>query len=594
MTPNAKILPALLLVTQGINPANVDASTPPAVEAPAANAQKHFDNIRVKMRDGITLSTNVFLPEQSGPVPVMLIRTPYNASTSTSESAKEWTDHGYAVVYQDVRGRFRSEGEDIPWTAETLDAEDVLNWLVKQPWCNGKVGMYGGSYLGFTQVAASRTGHPALRMTTPTLIGADRYHTSYWGGALRHGRLSRWLLRSPVKAHDSDLEALDGHLPLSTLDTFMCGKEIPYWHDVLAHPAYDDFWKKQALSNDLGKIQAPAFIRTGWFDLFICDAFDLYNGIHQKAGSETARKNTRMIVGPWPHDINKIDFCEADFGAKAQLLDLFKEEVAYAGKFLKDDAKADISAAPIRLFVMGANEWRDEYEWPLARTQWTKFYLASGGKANTGKGDGKLASAASGSADRFNYDPSNPVPTNGGAWCFVNLGLRDQQELEKREDILVYTSEPLKAPTEVTGPITAELYISSSAPDTDFTVKLVDVAPDGKAMGITDGIVRARYRNQVPEGELLKQGEVYRVTIKCPPTSYLFKEGHRIRVDVSSSNFPVFARNLNSGLLPSEEKDPIVARQTIYHTEEYPSHIVLPIIPQNTKAPSAPSGKKRN
>ncbi|MBE2203541.1 MAG: CocE/NonD family hydrolase [Chthoniobacterales bacterium] len=209
--------------------------------------------------------------------------------------------------------------------------------------------------------------------------------------------------------------------------------------------------------------------------------------------------------------------------------------------------------------------------------------MASGGRANTSGGDGRLAVLPSGPADHFVYDPANPVPTQGGAWCFENLGLRDQREIEKRADVLVYTSEPLEEAMEVTGVVTAELYISSSAPDTDFTVKLVDVAPDGRALGVTDGIVRARYRNQVPEGELLEPDKVYRVPIACPPTAYEFQPGHRLRIEISSSNFPVFARNLNTGASPADETTSAIARQTIHHTEEYPSRVSLPVIPRDSR-----------
>jgi putative CocE/NonD family hydrolase len=546
-----------------------------ALPLPGEASGPHWDNLRVPMRDGVTLSTNVFLPKEAGPFPVILFRTPYDAGVP--KKTDDWTDRGYAVVFQDVRGRFRSGGEDRPWTAEIEDAWDTLNWMVKQPWCNGRVGMYGGSYVGYTQVAAARSGHPALKVITPALIGADLYHTSYWGGVLRHTRQSRWLLRGPA---DLDQQALEQHLPLATLDQFVRGRKIAYWHETLAHPAYDAFWKSRALSNDLEKIQAPAFLRTGWFDLFVCDAFELYKSFREQAGSKQARQHTRMVVGPWPHDINHTSFCDVDFGTDGKVPDLFEQEKTYLDRFLKDDAPQAPAPAPLRLYIMGANEWRDEYEWPLARTQWTRFFLAGEGKANTAAGDGRLAAAPSGTPDRFDYDPAHPVPTQGGAWCFVHIGLKDQREIEKRRDVLVYTSDPLSEPMEVTGPVSAELYVSSSARDTDFTVKLVDVAPDGRALGVTDGIVRARYRNQVPEGELLEPGKVYRMTIACPPTAYLFKAGHRLRVQISSSNFPVFARNLNTGGAIAEETTPIIAHQTVHHSEEYPSHIVLPVIPK--------------
>ncbi len=537
----------------------------------SSHAIRH-DDVKIPMRDGIRLSANVFVPKEGSSFPVILSRTPYNAGQI--EQADEWVLRGYAVVYQDTRGRFRSEGEDRPWLGEKDDAEDTLNWLVQQPWCNGQVGMYGGSYPGFTQVAAARTGHPALKAITPALIGAERYSFNYWGGALRHGRRTRWLLRVP---QEFDAERFQNHLPLKTLDLLVHGKINPLWREVLENPVYNRFWQHDSLSEDVARLKAPAFIRTGWFDLFICDTFSLFEHFRYHAPDEETRRRTRMIIGPWPHDINNTKYDELDFGDAGKIPDLFEQEQRFLDHHLK--GTPDPTPAPIQLFVMGANCWRYENEWPLARTRWTRLYLAGGGRANTAGGDGLLAERPSGTPDHFTYDPMNPVPTHGGAWCFTNVGLKDQRALEKRSDVLVYTSAPLPEPLEVTGPVSAELYISSSAPDTDFTLKLVDVAPDGTALGITDGIVRVRYRNGVPEGELLKPGEVVRVTIECPPTSYLFRKGHRIRVDISSSNFPAFSRNLNTGLPIGEECTPVIAHQTVYHNEQYPSHVLLPVIP---------------
>jgi len=528
------------------------------------------------MRDGITLSTNVFLPAGEGPFPVLLIRTPYNAAAMSRPEA--WTERGYAFVAQDVRGRFRSEGEDRPWFREKEDGEDTLEWLSRQSWCNGRVAMYGGSYPGATQTAAARSGHAALRCFTPALTGAECYHWCYWGGALRYGRIARWILRAP---QELDQEKINGNRRLSENDVIARGKQLPLWREILNHPVNDGFWKKDSFAEDRKKVQAPAFIRTGWFDLFVADVFDLYNGIRREAASQRAREGTRIIVGPWPHDINQTRTGDVDFGDAGKIPDLFEQELLYIDRFTRDDSEASIPAAPIRIFVMGANEWRDEYEWPLARTRWTKLYLASGGKANTANGDGKLAETASGEADGFDYDPADPVPTLGGAWDFTNCGLMDQRDLERRDDVLVYTSDVLASAMEVTGPVSAELYIASSAPDTDFTVKLVDVAPDGTALGVTDGIVRTRYRNGVPAGELLQPGAICQLTIHCPPTSYLFRKGHRIRVQVSSSNFPVFARNPNTGEPYGQEvSEGRIAHQKVHHTPRYPSSITLPMIPQ--------------
>ncbi len=537
------------------------------------NSPFHYDNTRVPMRDGVALSTNIFLPVGEGPFPALLIRTPYDATAGDNAM---WSAHGYAVVKQDVRGRHRSEGEDRPWVHEKDDGEDTLNWLEQQPWCNGRVAMYGGSYPGATQIAAARTGHAALRCITPTLIGAELYHRTYWGGALRYGRLARWTLRA---APEFPQECIDWALPVSDTDVLVQGKPVPYWSDMLSHPINDELWRRDSLAADVRKLQAPAFIRTGWFDIFIADAFDLYNGFRNQAGSPRAREGTRMIVGPWPHDINQTKVGDVDFGEGGKIVDLMEQEISFIDHFTKEDTDAPLPAAPIRIFVMGADQWRDECEWPLARTQWTRLYLASEGGANSANGDGRIAITPSGPPDYFDYDPANPVPTLGGAWDFNNIGLKDQRSLDHRHDILAYTSLELSEPMEVTGPVSAELYISSSAPDTDFTVKLVDIAPDGRALGVTDGIVRARYRNDNPSGDFLQSDTVYKLTIHCPPTAYLFRKGHRVRVQISSSNFPVFARNLNTEAVYGTEADLRIARQTVHHTPDYPSCIILPVIP---------------
>jgi putative CocE/NonD family hydrolase len=524
------------------------------------------------MRDGVELATHIYLPEGDGPFPVFLMRTPYDAM-SKGRDALEWPGRGYALVTQDVRGRFISDGEFYPWFNEKNDGEDTLEWISNQPWCDGNVAMYGGSYPGATQVAAAVSGHPALKCFTPALIGSAYYHVSYWGGAFRLYWQTSWAL---APKEGVDRAEVNKHLPLIDSDVFSSDKEVPYWRGALNHPHLDDFWKPTTHTELFKDVKAPAFIRTGWFDLFVCDVFDMFNGIRNQAASEEARQFTRIIVGPWPHNINQRVVGEEDFGEVALINDLYEQEIAYIGQCVKGQYETGV--APIRIFVMGTNQWRDEYEWPLARTNWTELFLSSGGNANTSAGDGTLGSAASGAPDSFDYDPADPVPTNGGAWEFVNIGPRDQSELELRKDVLVYTSDELEDDLEVTGPVEVKLFASSSARDTDFTAKLVDVRPDGKAMSVTDGIIRARYRHQNGTEELLEAGQVYEFTIRCNPTAMVFKKGHKLRLEISSSNFPVFSRNLNTGNDIPTDTEMEVAHQTIYHSAEYPSRIILPVI----------------
>jgi putative CocE/NonD family hydrolase len=530
-------------------------------------------NVRVPMRDGVELSTQVYLPATGGPFPVLLSRTPYDSSNRGDDL--EWPGRGFACVRQDVRGKFRSDGEWYPWMNEKADGEDTLAWIAAQPWCNGSIAMYGGSYVSATQTAAAISGHPALKCFTPCLMGTDFYEANYRGGAFRLGWQTRWTLAPKLV---SDQDEIRNHLPLEDTDVFSGGEVIPFWRDVLGHPLRDGFWEESSVSRHFDMVQAPAFIRTGWFDHFVGDVFDLFNGLRSCGGNETVRRFTRILVGPWAHSINVTTLDEVDFGEHGRLADLYEQEIAFLKHFVGLESDYDPATPPIRIYVMGADVWRDEYEWPLARTKWTDLFLSSGGQANTAGGDGRLGDSAEGPEDRFRYDPANPVPTVGGAWDFSNVGLRDQSVIEAREDVLVYASEELAEDIEVTGPVTVRLFASSSARDTDFTAKLVDLRADGKPMSVTDGIVRARYRKACSE-ELLEPGRVCEFTIECNPTSYVFKKGHRIRLEISSSNFPAFARNLNTGNDIATDREMLVADQVIYHSPEYPSRLILPVIP---------------
>lgn len=519
------------------------------------------------------MGTHVYLPATEGPFPVIFARTPYDARVNVDPL--EWTDRGYAYVRQDVRGRFLSEGEFIPWMNERTDGEDSLRWIVEQPWCNGSIGMHGGSYVSFTQIAAALSGHPALKCITPFIIGAESYHSAYWGGAFRLCWKTSWTLRPTGGMEQIDIQK---SLPLRDMDIVAQDKKSDYWRNELQHPHQDEFWKPFALATHISKVQTPALFHTGWFDLFICDAFDFFNGLRSQGGNEMVRGHSRIIVGPWAHALNQRVVGEEDFGEAAILSNYTQETVDFIGHFTTGKAGYDLKAPPIRIFVMGINQWRDEYEWPLARTVYTDVFLASDGPANTAEGSGRLALQPSGPADQYDYDPANPVPTIGGAWDFKNVGFQNQQEIEQRADVLVYTSDELPEALEVTGPVVVKLWASSSAVDTDFTAKLVDLRADGRPMSVTDGIIRALYRKQDGTSSLLTPGEVYEFTIDCNPTAYVFKKGHRLRVEISSSNFPAFARNLNTGHPVDSGSEMQVARQTIFHSAEYPSRIILPII----------------
>lgn len=524
-------------------------------------------NVRMPLREGLELATFIYLPPGEGPFPVLLIRTPYDASLTNG--IFEWTERGYAYVKQDTRGRFLSDGEFISYVNEEADGAEALAWIAAQPWCNGRIAMYGGSYVAATQTTAALSGNPALRCMTPALIGTEIYSMGYSGGAFRlRGKSAKSgeAPRSPAEIEAEIFEQRKSAPPASI--------------EGLLHPHFDEFWKTHSPVGRFGSITAPAFIRTGWFDLFVADVFELFNGLRHHGGDETTRRYTRILVGPWPHEINQRVVGEEDFGETASVADMYEQEIAFIDQFTAGKSGYDLESAPVRLFIMGTNEWRDEHEWPLARTRWTDFFLASDGPANTLNGRGRLAAVPTGDPDRFHYDPESPVPTLGGAWDFTNVGPHDQTQIESRDDVLVYTSEELSEATEVIGPIVVHLFAASSAVDTDFTAKLVDLRADGRPMSVTDGIVRAQYRHQHGPTEQLIPGDVYEFTIQCNPTAYCFKKGHQIRLEISSSNFPAFSRNRNTGEPVGPMGEMKIAQQTIFHSAKHPSRIVLPIIPQ--------------
>jgi putative CocE/NonD family hydrolase len=361
-------------------------------------------------------------------------------------------------------------------------------------------------------------------------------------------------------------------MPLSDYDERSIGKTIPWLRDWVAHPTYDDYWAQISIQADVEDIDVPNVTITGWYDPFLNQALDLIPALRDSAGSELARRHQHLIVGPWGHGPGWF-VGDREFGGDADY-DVGDLERRWFEHFLKDQDTGIEELAPYRLFVMGSNIWRNAEEWPLPETRYVPYYFHSEGNANTLTGDGEVP-------DRFMYDPNNPVPTRGGAILFesADMGPVDQQEVEQRKDVLVYTSEPLVTDLEVIGPVKVVLFAASNARDTDWTAKLVDVEPDGRAFNLCDGIIRARYRDPDTEPTLLHPGEIYRYEIDLWDTGNVFLTGHQIRVEISSSNFPHFDRNPNTGGSFYHDSDISLAHQTVYHDEEHPSHILLPIIP---------------
>jgi putative CocE/NonD family hydrolase len=416
----------------------------------------------------------------------------------------------------------------------------------------------------------------------PVVPFADAYHEiAYPGGAFQLSLAMGW--GAGVGGLAIPREKLGdafNYLPLNTWDT-QGGKEVFFLRDWVAHPTYDDYWKARSVEGRFDQVIVPVLNIGGWYDIFSKATFEHIVKVRNHSTNRLARRNQFVVMGPWGHGVGGQKLGELDFGAQAKL-DVNKLQLEWFEYWLKHKETGVQKWSPVRLFVMGENVWRNESEWPLARTQFTPWYLHGNGKASTRAGDGSLSVTApeADKPDQFTYDPAAPVPTKGGNNLVgTPMGPFDQSALEDRADVLVYTSAPLEKPMEITGPVKVILHAASSARDTDFTAKLVDVYPDGKAYNLCDGIIRARCRESFTQPTLIEPGKTYRYEIDLWVTSNLFKPGHCIRVEISSSNFPRFDRNPNTGHDFGKDTDLVKAAQTIFHDRERPSHILLPIIP---------------
>jgi putative CocE/NonD family hydrolase len=562
-------------------------------------------NIMVPVRDGVKLATDVYRLEGSAPTPVLVVRTPYNKDRIIAGGdifdIFRAVQSGYTVVAQDVRGRYASEGIFNPHVQETADGLDAFAWAAAQPWSNGVVGTFGGSYLGATQWLPAREQPPALRTMAPAITFSDGYEgCSYQGGAKVLHDL-RWVVADIVPAEIErriargekvlesdiplDVDRALTELPLATHSLIQ--EYASFYLDWLAHPTADDCWLPSSPRAGYEQISVPALNISGWYDIFLWSTFQNYMGMKQRGGTEEARRNQRLIVGPWTHMNFSGSFPEREFGrgASSAAIDLPGIHLRWFDRWLKDVDNGIDQEPPVMIFVMGIDEWRHESDWPLPDTQYRPYYLHGSGGANTLHGDGTLSTEPPGDepSDVYLYNPLRPVPTVGGQVILPGgnaMGARDQRKVELRDDVLVYSTPVLEAAVEVTGPIELRLFVASSAPDTDFTGKLVDVYPDGRAIILTEGILRVRYRNSFTEPELLKPSEICELQLNLWATANVFLPGHCIRLEVSSSNFPRFDRNSNTGgVIASESRDqyqPAINR--IFHDAAHPSHLILPLI----------------
>jgi uncharacterized protein len=546
------------------------------------------------------LHADIYRPKREGRFPMLLQRTPYNKSSEVDFGYRA-AAAGYVVVVQDVRGRYTSEGEWYPFRCESQDGYDTVEWVASLPYSNGKVGMFGGSYVGATQMLAAIARPPHLAGICP-IVTASNYHNgwTYQGGAFEQWFDESWtsgLAQDTLNRHVQDnTNAMKGiwKLPLAAypLFNFQNGSPkldspdelAPYFLDWLAHPDYDDYWKRWSIEEHYSDIAVPVLTVAAWYDIFQGGSLRNYQGIRTKDGSDAAKEGQHLLVAIGGHAGEGRKIGDVDFGPSAAEFNEAEVTLQWYDYLFKG-VKNQFAQKPVRIFIMGANQWRDEDEWPLKRARQTKYFLHSSAGANSIRGYGSLSTAdpRSESPDHYIYDPSNPVPTIGGPLCcdskHLPPGPRDQRPNESRDDVLVYSTEPFSRDFEVTGPVSVELYAKSSAVDTDFTAKLIDVRPNGFAQNLTEGIVRARYRDSQETPEMMNPGQIYKFVIDLWSTSNVFRPGHRLRLEISSSNFPRFDRNLNTGQKIGFDSRYVPATNTIYHDAQHPSAVILPVVP---------------
>ncbi len=585
-----KIFPILLLISMGLyaqHPQNIVR-----------------EEMMIPMRDGVQLGAIVYRPDQPGKFPAIVYRTPYGIDDydSYAQFPLKAAKQGYIVFLVDVRGRYRSEGEFVAYKNEKNDGYDVIEWVGNSTYCNGKVGTYGGSYPGIVQWLAMSQMPPHLAAAAPEMTPIGSHHFFYYGGAFSMPWLD-WFMPyifadkrkkandtsgtwDDVKAEEewvnSDRRKWYSYRPLINLPILK--RYAPEYYDWLQHPDQTEWWDFVNVEDDFKKFTIPVFLLSGWYDAGYGPegASRAYRKMQKEAASETAKKNSRLVLGPWNHtslNTRKTHFGEMEFYESAgldydiELLNWFDEQL----KGIPNQSKLP----PVSIFVMGENKWMTENEWPLSRAVATDFYLHSTGKTAIDKADGKLSAQAPGpeQSDSYVFDPSNPL------WdvSYEKSYPYDQRDNESRKDVLVYTSAPLADDLKVVGEVMAELFVSSSAKDTDFSITLTDVYPDGKSInlsGMDAGYLRMRYRNGFEKQELMKPDEIYKIEIGQLYTANLFKKGHRIRVQITSSKAPHYDPNPNTGTEIANEKNLISAVNTIHHSKKHPSKIILPVIPK--------------
>jgi len=600
---------------------------PPAPRYALRSEYSHF----VYTRDDVRLSTDLYLPESlDGPLPTILIRTPYNKRGWREGQLQHiqieaLVGAGYAVAVQDVRGKFESEGRFAPTFKDDVDAYDTVDWIIAQDWSNGRVGRYGCSYLGENQVTAAPLRHPAVRALVPQASGGAlgnvdgryRYFGIKNGGVNELIMSTGWFRGAGSAIHyvpafrmdrEAFLEIADLFNPAPSIpdaDTWELARHLPSveimdeagvapsaFEDSFLSEVTDPYWEQFPYLSEGDQIDTPALFDNGWYDYGVAETLHQFNYFKENAVSEEAAENQFAIISPMTHcghffNTENTTVGDRELGdSRYNYMQLY---IDWFDHWLKDVDNGVTDLPSLQYYVMGREEWRGAEAWPLPETQFTPYYLHADQSANGLAAEGRLSTeppSAGAEASTFVYDPLDPVPSRGGPLCCTGTeippeGAFDQADIQAREDILVFTTPPFSEGLEVTGPLKAVLYVSSDAVDTDFTARITDVYPDGRAFNIQEGVIRARYRDGFEQPVFMEEGEVYRVNVDIQATSNFFRPGHRLRLEISSSSWPRWERNLNTGGVVSLEaaEDAIVATNTIHHGPEHASYVLLPVIP---------------
>lgn len=568
--------------------------------------------VMVPMRDGVKLAADIYRPDGNEKHPVLIAtfmasRNNANLIGGMLFNPLLMVENGYVCIIFEARGREKSEGKWTPWVDDINDGYDRVEWAAVQPWSDGNVGVYGNCHAEYPALATAVANPPHLKAGV-AYMGASNPHRGfmYTGGAFELSFNLGFSLMMTVQPQGQDIDPANlkefwgklaklraqdpiGHaryLPLADLVSTDKGTAAPWWQLCLNHPAYDEYWKSVDLIPRVNEIKVPILHIAGWYDQMLYCHMDL-NEAFKKHGDPQVKDKHRLIIGPWDHDAyynqHPTFAGERDFGVPTGPALVYPAASQWFDHWLKGKETPFMPTNGVRYFNMGTKEWKEAPTWPPAHTK-VNYYLHSGGRANTRFGDGTLFTEAPNNepADSYVYDPFNPVPTMGGRTLLTvwHGGVMNQAGVEEREDVLCYTSPRLNTPVSISGPLSVTLHASSSAPDTDFTAKLVDVEPEGYCANIAEGIIRARYRNGEDHEEFLVPGEIAKFEIDLCDVSHTFKAGHRIRLEISSSNFPHFDRNLNSKVTPAlgTVHDAQKAVQQVYHRGEYASYLTLPVV----------------